>query len=781
MKNVLSRIRDIVESVEEPELKVKDLLNKVTISEILQSLNAYDSIFLPTEKILSRTKVKPSDYAIMNGAIPMPNSIWDRWIFYESSKDKTNLSNIYYDTTKSIAPVIALDTSVVISYIKKSIDFKIEPDLDNNFSSSQISKMSDYTMELGYFPQDIASNSDELERLFKKGLITATGRSYVGYLDDKNTIVQNLEYIYKGVRYVRVSLPTSVLDNKQFYIDKPNFYNKKELWAKVQPIKWYIVNWDNLPKEINPYGKNYDKIILAISTSSLIGGVPYVVKNNVTKNKDLIWQNCLIRALLNGYNIYEELSNGNGNFDYRAQINFDFKGNGFYDQVFLDSLNKSADLTNQEEINENDVIYDDGEFLTTKTRLERLNPDKTPKLQRRLMTDTEIIKSWIDSGESVLLRGPSGIGKTERIKKCYPNLIYIKLTNNMFPEKVVGSVNLQTGQLIPPDFAKEAIMACANEKEKKLIKENIQNLYEFADIIYERSKNRDDKIVILLDELLNVKPAVQSLVYSLVLNKMVESGKGLKLPNNVVVVATGNQKKYSSVAEDLVEPLEKRFDHILDMEPKVNEWLVEYAIPNKLHSTVIGYILTKYIESGKSEDRNKIGYFYEEPEVGELHLDKNGCRGRTNDPRGWASISKMLYNFEEDLKSGKFIGKDVESLLETTINSKLRTEWAAEFLDYYNCPTISIEDIVKKQYKATDLPTNINEKFAVLAGLLNANDKEFNACRKFIEEYCSPEYVKIYDMYWAGNDENRIEKVAELEEMSMFDSITKGKNQEKVK
>ena len=57
MKNVLSRIRDIVESVEEPELKVKDLLNKVTISEILQSLNAYDSIFLPTEKILSRTKV----------------------------------------------------------------------------------------------------------------------------------------------------------------------------------------------------------------------------------------------------------------------------------------------------------------------------------------------------------------------------------------------------------------------------------------------------------------------------------------------------------------------------------------------------------------------------------------------------------------------------------------------------------------------------------------------------------------------------------------------------
>ena len=41
----------------------------------------------------------------------------------------------------------------------------------------------------------------------------------------------------------------------------------------------------------------------------------------------------------------------------------------------------------------------------------------------------------------------------------------MKLTNNMFPEKVVGSVNLQTGQSIPPDFAKTAIMQEATEEE----------------------------------------------------------------------------------------------------------------------------------------------------------------------------------------------------------------------------------------------------------------------------------------------------------------------------
>ena len=93
----------------------------------------------------------------------------------------------------------------------------------------------------------------------------------------------------------------------------------------------------------------------------------------------------------------------------------------------------------------------------------------------------------------------------------------------------------------------------------------------------------------MLDELLNVKPAVQSLVYTLVLNRMVEIGKGLKLPDNVVIVATGNQKKYSVVAEDLAEPLEKRFDHILDMEPKVGEWITEMDVKEEQTTPVVGH------------------------------------------------------------------------------------------------------------------------------------------------------------------------------------------------
>jgi hypothetical protein len=126
----------------------------------------------------------------------------------------------------------------------------------------------------------------------------------------------------------------------------------------------------------------------------------------------------------------------------------------------------------------------------------------------------------------------------------------------------------------------------------------------------------------------------------------------------------------------------------------------------------------------------------------------------------------MLYSFESDLKSGKFAGKDVTNLLQTSINSKLRDEWASEFFEFYNNPTLSVEEVVGKNYSQEDLPRNINEKFATLAGLLSATDKQVGICREFIKKHCDPEYLSIYDICWAGNDEQKIEKISELQEMS---------------
>ena len=502
-------------------------------------------------------------------------------------------------------------------------------------------------VEYGYYPQKAVSKDmqERLERAYRSGSISRTRNSYTtdsrkyDAYDKKFLAKQHQEYEYNGKRYVRVKV-NSCYDGNNFTLSNGESYRDGDnVWVEVQPVKWLVD----------------EKSRIMITEKLIFAGVQF--------NKE-------------------------SNYHTRDFDKMDIKT--FMDKYLSRDLEQSrGTITLGEQTEEEEKVPQ------RKSRLQKLNPDKTKTADRTRMTDTEIIQNWIEAGESVLLRGPSGIGKTERIKKLYPDLIYLKLTNNMFPEKVVGSVNLQTGQSIPPDFAKTAIMQEATEEERKLVEENIQNIYDVADTVYERSKESDKKVVIMLDELLNVKPAVQSLVYTLVLNRMVEIGKGLKLPDNAVIVATGNQKKYSSVAEDLAEPLEKRFDHILDMEPKVGEWITEYAIPQKIHPSVIGYMLSKYTNSVKSEDLQDIGYFYEEPDVGEEHLDKNGCKGRTNDPRGWTSISNTLYNFERNLEAGKYEGKDVEDILERTISSKLREEWSAEFFDFYNLPTLTPEEVTK--------------------------------------------------------------------------------------
>jgi len=581
-------------------------------------------------------------------------------------------------------------------------------------------------VEYGEYPQTIVDErfSRELEVNYKRGSgIRKTGKTYttdsVVYDDYDRSFEprKHEEFEYKGRRYIRI---VGDYNGEDFKLSDGRIIVYGEpYWVAVEPIKWLVDERANI----------------ALSKKIIFSGVQFKK----------------IR-------------------DYKGDFNrTDIKQ--FMDNYFSKDIKTTATLSHSA----TESKEESSKIVERKSRLQKLNPDTTNPQDRRRMTDTEIIHAWIEAGQSVLLRGPSGIGKTERLKTLYPNLIYIKLTNNMFPEKVVGSMNLQTGQNIPPDFAKQALLACATDEERKLISENVQNLYDLADEIYERSQNSDEKIVILLDELLNVKPAVQSLVYTLVLNRLVETGKGLKLPANTVIVATGNQKKYSSVAEDLAEPLEKRFDHILDMQPKVGEWINEYAIPNKIHPSVIGYILSKYTQSGKSESISDMGYFYEEPEVGEKKLDQNGCKGRTNDPRGWASISNTLYAFEEDLRKGKFVGKDVEHMLEVSINSKLREEWAREFFDFYNIPSLSVDEVVTDTFSQADLPRDINERFACVTSLLLANENQVGKCRDFIRNHCDPEYLQLYDICWAGNDERKIMKITELQEMAMISEESAGK------
>ena len=94
-------------------------------------------------------------------------------------------------------------------------------------------------------------------------------------------------------------------------------------------------------------------------------------------------------------------------------------------------------------------------------------------------------------------------------------------------------------------------------------------------------------------------------------------------------------------------------------------------------------------------------------------------------------------------------------------------EWAEEFFDFYNLPTLTPEEVVKESYTQADLPQDISERFAYMTALITADENQIEACRNFIRKNCDPEYLSIYDIYWAGNDEKKMEIISELQEQDL--------------
>ena len=62
-----------------------------------------------------------------------------------------------------------------------------------------------------------------------------------------------------------------------------------------------------------------------------------------------MWQNSVIRAYLNGYDIYEELTKGNGNQEFKAKKNYDYKKNSFLDEAFGAEIEEDIMNSNNED------------------------------------------------------------------------------------------------------------------------------------------------------------------------------------------------------------------------------------------------------------------------------------------------------------------------------------------------------------------------------------------------------------------------------------------------
>ena len=329
------------------------------------------------------------------------------------------------------------------------------------------------------------------------------------------------------------------------------------------------------------------------------------------------------------------------------------------------------------------------------------------KFKYKELNNDELLNSLVEANVSIFLHGPSGVGKSARVKQLDPTATRITLRPQMNPEEVDGTLNRETGEYIPPLWYTQLCEKCESEPDRKHI--------------------------LFIDELTNVKPTVQSLVYSIVLDRAGKDGLW-PLPENAVVVAAGNESKDNLAAYPLTNALFRRFNHIY-YEVDKEDWLSWATKVNssmegkKIHPAIIAYIMSKKDVLNQELDE-------ENPKI-------------VTDPRKWEMASKVLYMTNNPYALLPAVGEEL----------------TADFVDFVQKIQITPQDIVSGNYDEEDFKElNISQKLSTIAGLTIAQESELALVREFIKDNLGKEQLATFDTLWIGNDPERAMIIGELRE-----------------
>lgn len=190
-------------------------------------------------------------------------------------------------------------------------------------------------LEFGEYPRSFVGNTKnaELEDLFSTSLgneLVATGKTYTSnsYTPHTGQWVNQTaryegresdEYIYRGKKYVRHDvLRFSNLETDEARTNAINettgeLYGRESsennlfatgtvAWFHVEPLRWLIANWSEMPTSINPNGKtnNAASTMQLLAIDQIMAGVPHQPLGLVPPYDEVLWQYSRVRTFLNG-------------------------------------------------------------------------------------------------------------------------------------------------------------------------------------------------------------------------------------------------------------------------------------------------------------------------------------------------------------------------------------------------------------------------------------------------------------------------------------------------
>ena len=352
--------------------KIKILKTKISNTDENQQLGSKefdtkDFVYIESYndvKKLGRDGIVRSatDFAYANGCTNM--SIYDKtpkgkhgtftWLRTGDDHNKATVSTVVamvygimgsavpYEKNYGACPCLAVDVESLLASRNKSNYLRFSRVFSENKKQSYI------TVEIPEFryPQSCAGIREniELEELYKQGRLKKTGKTFTGSCIGGSKQIE--EYEHNGNFYVRVK----AINNPPIgYVDYiGNKFNKgDEIWFKVEPIKWIIRNYEDLPTSINPSGTGKAKAMHLRSEEAILSTMEFNEEQDYTF-KQALWQNSKLRAFLNGYDIHEEINvNNNGNKNYICKKNYSYKGKGFVEEMDHSDLMELVEQNNQ--------------------------------------------------------------------------------------------------------------------------------------------------------------------------------------------------------------------------------------------------------------------------------------------------------------------------------------------------------------------------------------------------------------------------------------------------
>lgn len=584
-----------------------------------------------------------------------------------------------------------------------------------------------YIVELGEFPKTYVgkAKNDELEKLYQSSnqtrvgkrdseflkkiynssQLTPSGKKYFGHMIDTNykNIVSNDEFVYSNEKFVRTYV-------RNYYSIKNNRYSNGEnlarsfeyRWCKVEPIDWFVVNAEDITEDAIKNSSN--KIIELQTTDTILSGLPFYPA--LEEKNSYLWQNSTIRGYLNGINVNEIATRTD-----TAKRGGNFLGESNFISEALD-----VDVEYENELLENLKNGVKKDIKMEKNNTERANKYNIQVLDSPMNVKDQI-KFYINSGKNFMLHGPSGIGKSRRIEEADPDFVSIVLRNGILPEEIIGKTiypnnNTNNGVWVPPVWYVALCEKCKNEPNKNH--------------------------VLFIDEITNVRPTEQSLVFHLILNRSIGPNIG-KLPKNVVVVAAGNNKEESESAYNMPEPLFRRFTGHIYLKPNIENWLEWANEPSGKGDRLKIHPLVSLFVGNYSKQVFYSAYDSEEPP--EFAVD----------PRAWEQVSDIIYD------NNGLIAKEL-------IANKVGDDIARNFIEFAKNPPLTLDEVLNGELDMTSIPQSFSGRYALALSLKSVDNENVDAILLFIKHYLGAEILSMFIASWVGNDAERAILVQQIKQ-----------------